>query len=122
VSVKRNCARAARGACGGPSFPAAALGFRCAHFQDFASLGLAGLTLGKTASANLHRPTNPPEPTTHEGQLVIGIFSWIGVSLVGGFVVLYLKTFWLNNLRPILESWKRSHCVLFQRSPQGNQR
>ena len=112
MSVKRNCARAARGACGGPGFPAAALAFGCTHSEDFASLGVAGLTLGKTVSANLHRPTYPPEPTTHEGQLVMGIFSWIGVSLVGGFVVPYLKTFWLSNLHPILERWKSSQCVL----------
>jgi hypothetical protein len=56
--------------------------------------------------ANFRLPTNPPEPTTRDGRLVMGIFSWIGVALVGGVLVPYLKFFWQKKLSPLLEKWR----------------
>jgi TRAP-type uncharacterized transport system substrate-binding protein len=74
--------------------------------QDFVSLPAAALSLGRTVLANFRLPTNPPEPTTRDGRLVMGIFSWIGVALVGGVLVPYLKFFWQKKLSPLLEKWR----------------
>jgi TRAP-type uncharacterized transport system substrate-binding protein len=74
--------------------------------EDFVSLWAAGLSLTRTVLAHFHLPTDPPQPTTHAGGLVMGIFSWIGAALVAAFLLPPLKSLWQSTLRPRLEQWR----------------
>ena len=74
--------------------------------QDFSCFHEAGISLALNVIHHFGLPVDAAQATTRSGQFALEVFSWLGVLLVGGFCIPFVKWLWQQVVEPRLERWR----------------
>jgi TRAP-type uncharacterized transport system substrate-binding protein len=74
--------------------------------QDYSCFHEAGISLALSVIHHFGLPVDAPPATTRSGQFALEVFSWLGVLLVGGFCIPFVKWIWQQGIQPRLVEWR----------------
>jgi TRAP-type uncharacterized transport system substrate-binding protein len=88
--------------------------------QDFSCFHEAGMSLALSVIHHFGLPVDAAQATTRSGQFALEVFSWLGVLLVGGFCIPFVKWLWEQVIEPRLEKWRAPKIFALETSSDSS--